>query len=448
MTTPPTSQHLLRSNEALFEDDLLGIYQKLQDIAETVMLPNDENKIAQNIDDNNFGEIEGFYKEIDHKEKQIKVLVEISTSLLTKTKEKIINKEQEIKFIEQNVDILENDLGQGRERIAESNEVINSLNNQKNQLEAYLNDLENGYEKTQENLFRSQEEFISLGEYKRKFQELNSLLDQNNDLLCFYKQTNEDLRREYKYSKSELSSSKLEVESMRKKLTSLLEGYEKSICKQTNLNKQKLFLQDHISKIKEDIKNMQQQNSVLIKEIEQDQLKRIRGVTKINSVGFLQAAKDTPKATFLTNLNPNPQKAENFDDKMSIDLLIENEEKSQENLRTPQLVKKCENFEEKDKKLNENLKTDENKTNDFNYENFTSFKNSLEINVISQKSEEFTKEADGSKFFKPGNKLNNPNKNNQNNVDYWGGLMNFWMVGGITVLFSVILIIKAQAKTK
>lgn len=98
----------------------------------------------------------------------------------------------------------------------------------------------------------------------------------------------------------------------------------------------------------------------------------------------------------------NPQKTENFDDKMSIDLLIENEEKSQENLKTPQLVKKCENFEEKDKKLNENLKKPyENKTNDFNYENFTNFKNSLEINVISQKSEEFTKEADGSKFFKP-----------------------------------------------
>lgn len=76
-------------------------------------------------------------------------------------------------------------------------------------------------------------------------------------------------------------------------------------------------------------------------------------------------------------MSPNPQKTENFDDKMSIDLLIENEEKSQENLKTPQLVKKCENFEEKDKKLNENLKTDENKTNDFNYENFTNFKNSL-----------------------------------------------------------------------
>ena len=448
MTTPSNSHFIVKSSEAFLEDDLQGIYQQLQDIAETVILPSDETKFTQNLDDNNFNEIEGFYKEIDQKEKQVKILVEISTSLLTKTKEKIINKEQEIKFIKQNVDILENDLSQGKERMNESNDIINSLNNQKDQLESYLNDLETGYEKTQDNLFRSQEEFISLGEYKRKFQELNSLLDQNNDLLSFYKQTNEDLRREYKFSKTELGNCKVEVEGMRKRLTLLLENYEKSIHKQTNLNKQKLVLQDQISKIKDEIKNIQQLNSVLIKEIERDQLKRIKGVTKISSVGFLQGLKETPKNIHtLKNQLISKTKNEIFDDKMSIDLLIETEEKekSQENIKTPQLLKKCENIEEKDKTLCENNKNDA-KANDFTYENFTSFKNALEINVVSQKSEEFTLESEGPKYFKTV-KLNS-SRNGREDFYPLGGLMNFWMVGGLTVLFTVILVLKTQIKNK
>ena len=470
MTTLFGSQSFLRSADALLEDDLLGIYQQLQDIAETIMLPNAEAKLTQTIEDNNFNEIESFYKEIEQKEHQIKVLIDISTSLLTKTKEKINGKEQEMQYMEQNVDVLESEIAQGKERMAESNDSVTILNNQKEQLESCLNDLENGYEKTQENLFRSQEEFISLGEYKRKYQELNAMLDPNNELLGFYKQTNEDLKKEYKFYKGELMNNKGEIEGIRNKLTILLENYEKSISKQKNLNKQRVLLQDQISKIKEDIKTIQQMNTVLIKEIEKDQLKRIKGVPRISSSGFNHNIKATPvnkKTNFqnMTNSNSNNnnnyvknEKMKDLNDKLSIDFLLENEEieKNPENLKTPLLLKenkaKIEKIEAKTQSFEAN---NEGKTSEFLSENFNNFKKSLEINVVSQKSEEFELEADNSKYFKADyNKISlrsssKSKKKNQDDVsDNWGGLFNFWVIGGLTVLVSVIYLLKTQMKGK
>ena len=469
MTTPTGSQNLLKPSETLLEDDILGIYQQLQEIAETIILPTDETKLTQNFEDNNnFNEIEGFYKEIEQKEKQIKILIEISSSLLTKTKEKILNKEQEIHYIEKNVENSENEISQGKERLAESTDMIKSLNDRKEQLESFLNDLEGDYEKTQENLFRSQEEFISLGEYKRKFKELNSLLAPNNELLSFYKQTNEDLKKEHKFYKGEYTNNKSEIDVIRKKLAILLENYEKTISKQTNLNKQKLYLQDQISKIKDDIKLIQQMNTILIKEIEKDQLKRIKGVPRINSLAFLSSnnVKETPKRGKTVFQKPsnetNNSKMKIFNERMSIDFLLENEEKektSQENLKTPLLINKkkddfCEKIDEKAKKLEQAINNNE-KLEDSGYENFSNFKNSLEINIVSQKSEEFAVEADNSKYFKPDfNKISlssSKSKKKKKNVkenENSGGFFNFWVIGGLTMLISVVLVIKTQIKAK
>lgn len=453
MTTPPESQNFLRPSEGVLEDDILGIYQQLQDIAETVILPRDEAKLMNVLDDNNFNEIEGFYKEIEHKEQQIKILVEISKSLLAKTKDKIINKEQEMNYIDRNMEILENEINYGRERLVESNEMVTSLNDQKEQLESFLDDLDIGYEKTQENLFRSQEEFISLGEYKKKFQELNALLDQNNELLSFYKQTNEDLKKEYKCYKVELANNKLEIEGIRKKLTLLLENYEKSIGKQTVVNKQKLYLQDQISKIKEDIKSIQHINAILMKEIEKDQLKRIKGIPKIDLIGFSTPFKETPKNRRVFKNSNNcfkTEKSKDSQDKLSIDILLEMEEKdknSQEQLQTSNLFKKDEKIEKKTQKIEE---LDENKNGEFSYEKFNSLKNSMEINVTIQKSEELAFEADESKYLKQKNLLNLKNNRNskESSEKKMRGMHNLWLIGGLTVFVSLLVIIKSRAKMK
>lgn len=462
MTTPPNSQTVIKISEVYMEDDILGIYQQLQDIAETIMISsNNDTKFTQACDEaNNFNEIEGFYKTIEQKEHQIRLLIEISNSLLAKTKEKILSKEQEIVYFEKNIDILENEISQGKERKFESTEMINSLNSQKEQLEEYLSDLELGYEKTQENLFRSQEEFISLGEYKRKYQELNALLDPNNELLSFYKQTNEDLKKEHKLYKNEMASNKAEIESIRKKLASLLENYEKSIGKQTTLNKQKLLLQEQIAKIKEDIRSLQQKNTVLIKEIEKDQMKRIKGIPKINSIGFINNLKETPQnkrcseiplSNNIKSLNYSSQqkneRLSTFNDKLSIDFLLENEEKEKSRNASPLKSSFKKETNEEKKQENENNQ----KKEKFDFENFASFKNSLEINVLSQKSEEFGMAFEEAKYYKKPdlNKISiqhKKNKNKKNEKDEEFGFFNFWVIGGLAAFFSLFFALRIKDK--
>ncbi len=114
-------------SQPLIEDDLSLIYQQLQDIAESLInLPASSSAPFSSLIPTATGcqpenptpapngefidEIESLYNDIEKKEKQIHILVEIALSLVDKTKNKIEEKSLELDFLSKNIQNFENEL--------------------------------------------------------------------------------------------------------------------------------------------------------------------------------------------------------------------------------------------------------------------------------------------------------------------------------------------------